>query len=98
MSDQIRADRLQPGCGATDATAPSPPPVVGDTEGQDGQDEGPVEKVSAIESVPGPNTVPTNGRYESSSDNYAAGYPEIAEPQWLLDVADRMAAQHASST
>jgi hypothetical protein len=40
--------------------------------------------------VQGPNSVPTGSRYDTSTENYADGSPNIPEPQWLQDEGIRM--------
>lgn len=51
----------------------------------------------AVEAVEPPNSVPSNGRFATSSQNYAAGFPELDDPEWLEDAADRLAAERAAS-
>lgn len=43
--------------------------------------------------VPAPNSIPTGSRFETSAESYAAGFPDVPEPQWLRADATRMASE-----
>lgn len=88
MSGQLRANRPDP----ADEKA-----EVGnamDTEGPTGEVRDEVKHAVATEAVESPNSVPTNGRFETSTDNYSAGYPASEFPSWLKDATDRFHAEH----
>lgn len=48
-------------------------------------------------SVDGPNSAPTGSRVYTFTGNYAAGFPDIPDPQWLLDDAERFRLQRLAS-
>jgi hypothetical protein len=48
-------------------------------------------------SVEGPNSSPTGSRIDTFTGNYAAGFPDTPDPQWLLDEAERFRLQRLAS-
>lgn len=54
-------------------------------------DENPLHTPSVV----GPNSVPTGSRFETSTENYAAGSANIEVPAWLRAEAERFAKERA---
>lgn len=40
--------------------------------------------------IEGSNSVPTGSRFETSTDNYCDGFPDLPVPDWLTEATRRM--------
>lgn len=49
-----------------------------------------------FEAVDPPNSRPSGSRFNTSTENYVAGFPEIKPPQWLVDEAARFAGMRSA--